>query len=98
MFGMNIQNHVPSTDASLLAQQGYNQLAGYSMNNQSGLMDAAIAAQQYNTLLANASHQNIITKPKLWVFNGKECTVRQMADEIWHTDCPEKTHFLLKYE
>jgi len=56
-----------------------------------------IAAQQYNTLL-NASANQIITKPKQWVFDGEDCTVREMADKIWPQSCPEKTHFLLKYE
>ena len=55
------------------------------------------AAMQYNNLLAQ-THMNPHQQKVNWIFNGKICTVREMADEIWHNDCPEKTHFLLKYE
>ena len=50
---------------------------------------------QFNNWAAQMQQQK---KPKLWKFDGVECDVREMADKIWTTDCPEKTHFILKYE
>ena len=41
----------------------------------------------------------IMSKGKrVWVFNGEQCSVKEMADKIWSNNCPEKTMFLLKYE
>ena len=40
----------------------------------------------------------IMSKGKpVWVFNGHQVTVNEMADMIWQVDCPDKTMFLLKY-
>ena len=73
---------------SLLGTQACN---GYQngfgqMNNQ--------LQQQYN----HQYTQSMMMNKPTWVFNGQTCTVREMADMIWPTDSPEKTHFLLKYE
>lgn len=59
-------------------------------------------AQQYNSQLAQQQWANIMmgaTQTPQWVFNGVICkSARDMANIIWKTDCPEKTHFLLKFE
>ena len=82
-------------DGSLLCNQNGGQLASNAqmMNGYNSLQAQAALAHQYNQ--AQMAQQ---IKWPTWVFNGKQCTIREMADEIWHTDCPEKTHFLLKYE
>jgi hypothetical protein len=88
---MGIQNQVPTFNTSL-AQQAYN---GYQQGMTFGQNQSMLAQQQYARNQANMLGAQQIVK---WAFNGKICTVRQMADEIWHEDCPEKTHFILKYE
>lgn len=82
-----------------LGNYTYNSLFGYQQGmspyaqNSAGLANQSsisIAQQQYN--------QAMMQQKPTWVFNGQTCTVREMADNIWPTDCPEKTHFLLRYE
>lgn len=71
------------------AMQSSGMLNGYnSQQAQSQL------AQQYNW-----AQQRIVVEPPQWAFNGVVYkTAREMADAIWTHDCPDKTHFLLKYE
>jgi len=80
------QNQLQSNQSAFQRAQQYNQygsqIAGLGLTQQ----------QMYNQAMMMRN------KPK-WVFNGVECnSPREMADIIWSTDCPEKTHFLLKYE
>lgn len=83
-------------------------LGGHSYNNygygSQGLHQQGMGNAQYNSLLAqqqqafNHAYNQSMSPPAKWMFDGKVCDVRTMADEIWKTDCPEKTHFILKYE
>ena len=57
-------------------------------SQQQGLQQAAL----YNQGLMQAK---VETK---WKFNGKDASVREMADMIWPSSCADKTHFILKYE
>ena len=57
-------------------------------SQQQGLQQAAL----YNQGLMQAQ---VETK---WKFNGKNASVREMADMIWPSSCADKTHFILKYE
>lgn len=87
LFG---QNQLQSNQSAFQRAQQYNHNAQYG-----GQMGQSIAQQQYNQALMASMMQN---KPQ-WVFNGVTCNgPREMADIIWTNDCPEKTHFLLKYE
>jgi hypothetical protein len=76
------------------ANQAFNSAYNQYTNGQLGQAGMNLAAQQYNQQL----WQNVGQKPSPWVFNNKPCTVREFADNIWKSDCAEKTHFLLKYE
>lgn len=87
-------------DGTLGTHQYYGHQAAMGMTNQSAIgLQNGYNSQLAQAQLAHQYRQQIATATKpTWVFNGKSCTVREMADEIWHTDCPEKTHFILKYE
>lgn len=76
-----------SSNSANLVNQAMQGLLGSS-----GLANQSLAQQQMS-----AWNQSI-TKPAKWMFDGKVCDVREMANKIWHEDCPEKTHFILKYE
>lgn len=78
-------------DGTLGGHQYYGHQSAMGLQN-------AYNSQQAQTQLRQQYYQAQQMKVPTWIFNGKTCTVREMADEIWHTDCPEKTHFLLKYE
>lgn len=65
----------------------------YGMNSYHG--QQAMNAQQMNH---NYNQQLAQQAKPTWIFNGKTCTVREMADCIWPHSCADKTHFLLKYE
>ena len=94
---------------SLLDSLGLGGLMGQNQiqSNQGGFQ----RAQQYNNSQLGAQmnqsylHQQLYkqaimmkNRPR-WIFDGVECNgPREMADIIWANDCPEKTHFLLKYE
>lgn len=101
MFGMLGSLVGPNYhDGTLGGQQYYGHQTAMKLNHQSALgMQNGYNSQLAQGMLAHQYHQQA-TQPKMpeWVFNGKTCSVREMADEIWHIDCPEKTHFLLKYE
>ena len=76
-----------------LVQQS-NQAFNNAYNQYGGLANQSLAQQQlsqYNQMLGARQE----TK---WKFNGIDLNVRDMANAIWANDCPEKTHFLLKYE
>ena len=60
-------------------------------SQQQGLQQAAL----YNQGLMQVQINRIETK---WKFNGKDASVREMADMIWPSSCADKTHFILKYE
>lgn len=92
--GLMGQNH---QQLSQQANQAFNNAYNQYNNGQLGQAGMSQAAQQYN----NQLWQSVAQKPsplRTWVFNNKPCNVREMADMIWTNDCPEKTHFLLKYE
>lgn len=78
-------------------QSGFQRAQQYNNSQLSGQMGQSIAQQQYNQQLYN---QAVMMKNRpRWIFDGVECNgPREMADIIWANDCPEKTHFLLKYE
>ena len=80
-----------------LGMAGLGGLLGYpqTYNGMYGQMNSQLTQQQfqYNQALTQA----IMNRP-VWMFDGVQCNVRTMADKIWPTDCPDKTHFLLKYE
>ena len=76
-------------------------VVGTSSGNQGML--AQQYSSQYNNNIAQQQYawaqQQLAVVPPTWAFNGTIYnTAREMADAIWHTDCPDKTHFLLKYE
>ena len=75
--------------------QAYQQYA--SMAN---IGSAQYQQHQYNqALMSGLFNQQTVIDPPKWVFNGTTYNnVRDMADAIWKLDCPEKTHFILKYE
>ena len=73
------------------SQAQYGGQMGQSQAQYGGQMGQSLMQQQYNQ--AFGARQE--TK---WKFNGIDLNVRDMANAIWPTDCPEKTHFLLKYE
>ena len=92
----------------MLEQLGLQGLVGLgAIGGSQGQMNNGMLTQQYGSQYNNAlsqqqyqwaQHQMNITPPT-WVFNGQVYkTAREMADAIWHNDCPDKTHFLLKYE
>ena len=70
---------------------GYNQLNA----QQQTILAQQMSARNYGNMMANSNIQISFSK---WTFNGKNCTVREMANQIWPIDCSDKTHFLLKYE
>ena len=61
----------------------------------------AMAAQQgYNVPGATGLSQAYTGsnwQPPRWMFNGVMLGVLDFANEIWPEDCPDKTHFILKY-
>ena len=77
-------------------QLGLGNLLGTNAFNNYNQMSNQLASLGQSNLL-NQQYNQMMQKPK-WVFDGRTCTVREMADSIWPTDCPEKTHFLLKWE
>ena len=84
----------------MLDQLGLAGLAGI-MNSQNhnnqmyGQMNSQISQSQSQAAWTQAMSQQ---RPQ-WVINGVVCnSAREMADVIWPNSCPEKTHFLLKYE
>ena len=82
--GLMGQNQIQSNQSAFQRAQQYSQYGGQ--------MSQSLAQQQ----LYNAAMMQNQTK---WMFNGVYCSgPREMADIIWANDCPEKTHFLLKYE
>lgn len=88
------------TKMSMLDQLGLAGLAGImntqNHNNQMyGQMNNQLAQSQAQQAWNSAMMQQ---RPQ-WVINGVTCrSAREMADVIWPNSCPEKTHFLLKYE
>lgn len=77
--------------ASIMNTQNHNNQMYGQMNNQ-------LASQQYQQAQYNRMMMQAQQKP-MWVFNGVQCnSAREMADIIYPNDCPEKTHFLLKFE
>ena len=89
--GLMGQNH---QQLSQQANQAFNNAYNSYQQGQIGQAGMSQAAQQYNNQLWQ-THTRQQTK---WKFNGVDCSIREMADMIWTNDCPEKTHFLLKYE
>lgn len=76
-------------------QGGFQRAQQYNNSQLAGQMGQSLMQQQYNQTLMASMMQN---RPQ-WVFNGVTCnSPREMADIIWTNDCPEKTHFILKYE
>jgi hypothetical protein len=72
------------------AMNGYN--SGSPQNYTNNVYQSPLQQQyQYNSNIQNQA------QPK-WMFDGRVCDVRKMADMIWPKSCPEKTHFLLKFE
>lgn len=85
-------------DGSLLSNQNGGQIGNQQFNNQSGLLNGYNPQQAQARLQQLYNQQYNPPKPK-WVIDGKEFTsVRDVANELYPTDCPEKTHFILKYE
>ena len=87
---------------SMMAQPATSPYSGYSSNltNQamSGLLGGSGLANQSSAQQQMNAWNQAVAKPAKWMFNGKVCDVREMADKIWSGDCPEKTFFILKYE
>ena len=61
-------------------------------SQQQGLQQGVLYNQAW---LGQVQINRIETK---WKFNGKDASVREMADMIWPSSCADKTHFILKYE
>ena len=84
--GLMGQNQVQSN------QSGFQRAHQYNHSQLSGQMGQSLMQQQLGQY-----HQ--MQNQTKWMFNGVHCSgPREMADIIWANDCPEKTHFLLKYE
>ena len=73
-----------------IAQQQY-------QSNQNAYMALQQSSYNQQMMLGQMAQQQYI-KPR-WVFDGTTYnSAREMADTIWPVSCPQKTHFLLKYE
>jgi hypothetical protein len=73
-----------------------NQNMGQS--NYQGMLNGYNSQQAQNMLAQQYNQAMMKPKPK-WVIDGKEFnSVRDVANELYPTDCPEKTFFILKYE
>ena len=87
---------------SMMAGPATSPYSGYSSNiaNQAmqGLLGGGLQNQSLAQQQMHAWNQAVTAKPAKWMFDGKVCDVREMADKIWSEDCPEKTFFILKYE
>jgi hypothetical protein len=95
---MSLLNSLGLSGASGLLGQNHQQLsqqANQAFNNAMQQMNQNPYAQ-YNQMM----NQTYIhpKPPVLWKFNGVDCSIREFADMVWANDCPEKTHFILKYE
>lgn len=94
---MGQQSNQSGLQRAQQVNQAFNTAYNNYQNGQLGQAGMNMAAQQYNQQLFN---QAVMMKNRpRWIFDGVECNgPREMADIIWANDCPEKTHFLLKYE
>ena len=88
LYGLSGQNY---QQLSQQANQAFNTAYNSYQQGQLGQSGLAAAAQQYNNQLWRTQ------EPSPWVFNGKPCSVKAFADEVWPEDCKEKTFFLLKH-
>jgi len=64
-----------------------------------GLGSAAMAQQQamIGQQQMSAGAMQGISQPMRWMFDGILLSTIDFANKIWAEDCPDKTHFVLKY-
>lgn len=79
---------------SASGQQAQNAYPGHYYAQQAAMaqQQAMIGQQQMS-----AGAMQGISQPMRWMFDGILLSTIDFANKIWAEDCPDKTHFVLKY-
>jgi hypothetical protein len=102
IFGPCGQNQTDLMDARTqgLANSAFNSAYGQyaqqaSMNSAQNQL-AAQSTQQYNQAMLGQYHM-YKKEPPTWVYNGRECSLKEFADLMYNDDEQGKLMFILKH-
>jgi len=98
IFGSNhSQTELMDTRTQGLANQAFNNAYGqYAQQQSMASAQNQLAGQAYNQALLGQYHM-YKKEPPTWVYNGRECSLKEFTELMWPDDDEARLMFILKH-